>query len=142
MQIESIIDPATRRAYEETEYRVKNEQPFVLRIGRASQELGALQLAKRVNCSAFVTACNPFGVELTDEDNASRQLELAHELKTRSLGYFEGEGKHPGNDWPGEASYLVMGLTLEATKSLGRRLDQNAVVWIGADTVPQLILLR
>ena len=42
----------------------------------------------------------------------------------------------------GEASYLIFGLTLEAAKMLGMRLEQNAIVWAGVDAVPQLILLR
>jgi len=36
----------------------------------------------------------------------------------------------------------VPGLSLEASKSLGARFEQNAIVWSGADAVPQLILLR
>jgi len=36
----------------------------------------------------------------------------------------------------------VYGLTLEAAKTLGSRLEQNAFVCNGADAVPQLILLR
>ena len=54
----------------------------------------------------------------------------------------QGLGEHPTNGWPGEASYLIFGLTLEAAKMLGMRLEQNAIVWTGADTVPQLVLLR
>jgi hypothetical protein len=35
----------------------------------------------------------------------------------------------------------VLGLALEAAKSLGRRHEQNAVVWSGPDAVPQLVML-
>ena len=41
-----------------------------------------------------------------------------------------------------EESFLVYGLTLEAAKALGTRLEQNAFIWSGEDAVPQLILLR
>jgi len=37
---------------------------------------------------------------------------------------------------------LAPGLDLERTKSLGNEFAQNAVLWIGDDAVPQLILLR
>ena len=43
---------------------------------------------------------------------------------------------------PGEPSYLVFGLKLEAAKTLGRALRQNAIVWSDVDAVPRLILLR
>jgi hypothetical protein len=32
-------------------------------------------------------------------------------------------------------------LALEAAKTSGTRMEQNAIVWSGADAVPQLILL-
>ncbi len=64
------------------------------------------------------------------------------ELGRRSLAYIEGIGQHPSKQWPGEASYLVFGLELEAAKTLGRALRQNAIVWSDADAVPRLILLR
>ena len=59
-----------------------------------------------------------------------------------SLEFVAGIGQHPSNQWPGEPSYLVFGLTLEAAKTLGTRLEQNAIVWNGSDGTPQLILLR
>lgn len=36
---------------------------------------------------------------------------------------------------------LVLGLALEAAKSLGNAYEQNAVIWCGADAVPNLVLL-
>jgi len=53
-----------------------------------------------------------------------------------------GIGKHPSNDWPGEDSFLVFGLNLEAARALGARFEQNGFIWSSADGVPQLILLR
>jgi hypothetical protein len=79
---------------------------------------------------------------LGDATNEERHTELARELNSRSLIFIEGVGQHPSNEWPGEASYLVFGLTLEASKSLGKRLEQNAIVWSGADATPQLVILR
>ncbi|UUZ55406.1 DUF3293 domain-containing protein [Massilia sp. H-1] len=48
----------------------------------------------------------------------------------------------PKREWPSEPSFLVRGLSLEDASALGRQLRQNAIVWCGADLVPQLILLR
>jgi hypothetical protein len=126
----------------ETEFRVLEEIPFTLRVGQVSSDLLVAHKRHRVECSAFITACNPFSQELTDEVNAERQRALAKELATRSLEHVAGIGQHLSNQWPGEPSYLVFGLTLEAAKTLGTRLEQNAIVWNGSDGTTQLILLR
>ena len=139
---ESSIDPGTVQAYRETEYRVLGDAPFSLRVGQVSPALAAAHQRHRVDCSAYITACNPFSQVLDDSANAERHAALGRELGQRSLASIEGVGQHLSNPWPGESSYLVFGLTLEAAKTLGARLDQNAIVWTSADGVPQLILLR
>jgi hypothetical protein len=42
---------------------------------------------------------------------------------------------------PGEPSFLAFGLALEASKTLGKAYEQNAIIWCGADAVPNLVLL-
>ena len=138
----STIDSVTVQAYRETEYRVFAEPVFTLRVGQASAELLAAQKFHRTDCSAFLTACKPYSQAFDAASNAQRQLGLAKELKQRSLAFAPGIGQHPGNGWPGEDSFLVYGLKLEAAKALGTRLEQNAFIWSGADAVPQLIVLR
>lgn len=139
---ESIIDAATLQAYRDTEYRVHANEPFTLSIGEACPALAAAHKNCRSDCSAFITAFNPFSQALDDAIHAKRHADLGRELKQRSLSYLEGLGKHPSNQWPGEVSCLIFGLGLEAAKTLGSRFDQNAIVWSGADATPQLILLR
>jgi hypothetical protein len=129
-------------AYEETEYRVHAEPPFTLRIGQVCPELLQEYKTRKVSCCAFLTACNPFSQALTDEQNAERQQALAKALRSRSLTFLEGLGQHPTNGWKGEASFLVFDLSLEAAKALGRSFEQNAVVWVGPEGNPDLILLR
>lgn len=138
----SAIDPATLQAYLETDYRVHGAAGFTLRVGQASAALLAAHKRNNARCSAFLTACNPFSVMCDAADNAARQAALARELTRRSLVFLPGEGRHPSNAWPGEDSFLVFGLSLEAAKALGTRLQQNGLVWSGADAVPQLILLK
>jgi hypothetical protein len=79
---------------------------------------------------------------LSDGENATRQEALLSSLKSRSLRCIGGVGQHPLNDWPGEPSVLVLGLSLESAKVLAQDYEQNAFVWAGADATPQLILLR
>lgn len=140
--IASVIDAGLQQSYRETEYRVHGDEPMTLHVGELCPPLAAMHRRHRVECSAFVTACNPFGEDIGDAANAERHRDLSRELGRRSLAYVEGIGMHPSNNWPGEASYLIFGLTLEAAKALGTRLEQNAIVWTGADAVPLLVLLR
>lgn len=138
----SAIDPRTVQAYLETEYRVHGEPCFTLRVGQASADLLSAHNRHKTDCSAFLTACNPFSEPFDAAANAARQAALAKELSRRSLMFLHGIGQHPSSAWPGEESFLVFGLTLEAAKVLGAKFEQNGFVWTGADAVPQLILLR
>ena len=115
---------------------------FVLQIGKVSPDLLSLYERHSVDCAAFLTGCNPFSQEVSEPENRERQQSLATELTRRSLSFLKGIGQHPSNNWPGEESLLVLGLNLEAAKTLGERFEQNAIVWCGADGVPQLIVLR
>lgn len=139
---DSSIPRDTIQAYLETHYRVHGDTPTTLKIDESNPALAMLHAAHRVECSAFITACNPFSQDSSDELNAARQKVLADELQQRGLRYIDGIGQHPSNNWPGEASFLVFGLSLEAAKALGTQSGQNAIVWSGANATPQLVLLR
>ena len=139
---DSVIDPQTLAAYRETDYHVDSDAPFTLRIGAASSALTALHAAHRVSGSAFITACNPLGRRLDATQNTHQQAALAAELEECGYPVLRGTGLDPTGAWPGEPSFLVLGMGLEAARSLGRQFRQNAIVWSGADATPQLILLR
>ena len=142
MQRNSAIDGDTLRAYEQTHYRVLGDAPATLRIGLPNAALAELHRAFSVDCSAFVTAANPFSALIDAKSNALRQTALADELKREGWRFVEGIGEHPSGRWPGEPSFLILGLPLDAAKQLGTRHGQNAIVWCGANALPQLILLR
>jgi hypothetical protein len=139
---ESIIDADTVHAFRETDYRVNGDDPFTLRVGEFCPALDAVYQHHGVDCSAYITACNPFSKVLSDEANAARHAARGREISQRCLVGIEGIGQHPSNQWPGEASFLIFGLTLEAAKTMGRKLEQNGILWAGSDAVPRLILLR
>lgn len=142
MNSASSIDPDTIKAYLETHYCVEGGLPTTLRVGVQNSSLLILHEAAHVESSAFITACNPFSHACDDATNAQRQDALAQELTHLGLRFVDGIGEHPSNEWPGEPSFLVLGISLEAAKDFGERYEQNAIVWAGADAVPQLVLLR
>lgn len=130
------------QAYLETDYIVHTEQPLTLRVAKPNPEMKKLHKQHRVECSAFITAFNPYSQSCNLDDNLAQQHELTAELKSRSLRYIQGIGLHSSSEWPGEPSLLVLGLSLEAAKILGSRFEQNALIWVGSDGIPQLVLLR
>jgi hypothetical protein len=138
----SALDSALIEAYSATEYKVNLDPPFALSVGIASPGLKDLYSARRADSAAFITAYNPFSHQLSEQENALRQESLKAELIKRGLHFIPGVGEHPSGDWPGEPSFLVLGIALEAAKSLGRQFEQNAIVWCDSDAVPNLVLLR
>ena len=142
----SALPPALLQAYCETRYWVNAALPeqaaFALQIDEVSKPLAALHKKFAVDCSAFVTAWNPLGESLSDSENAIRQENLLKVARARSLSWLEGIGQHPNNEWPGEHSVLIFGLSLAAAKVPAQDFEQNAFVWSGADAKPQLVLLR
>jgi hypothetical protein len=142
MNCPSKITDATIQAYRETEYRVYATTQFVLNVGIRSTELNRLHNRFGVCCSAFLTAWNPYSVVRDARDNATRQAALVARLHEQSLPFLSGVGQHPKGQWPAEASVLVLGLGRDQAIAVATRFEQNAVLWCGPATVPELVLLR
>ena len=131
------------RAYNATSYRLGHtDQDIVLTTGQPSPRLASLFKANGVECGAFLTAYNPRGTQQSDDANNQAHAQLALSLAHLDVQPIEGSGNEDGTDWPAERSYFALGLDLEAAKSIGTQFDQDAIVWVGADAVPQLTLLR
>ncbi|TVS10748.1 MAG: DUF3293 domain-containing protein [Wenzhouxiangella sp.] len=137
---ESVLDRQLVELYRQADYRV--DRGFVLRVDHPGVELARWHARQGVDCSAFVTACNPRGQQLDEQSNRRRTARLEAVLAESGRVFVPGVGQDPSGDWPGEASFLVAGLSLAAAQDLGRQFAQNAVVWSGEDAVPRLILLR
>ncbi|MDH6149335.1 MULTISPECIES: DUF3293 domain-containing protein [Paraburkholderia] len=142
MTTASNIDSDTIKAYLETHYRVISDEPMTLLVGTPNPALEALHEATGVESSAFITAWNPYSQKCGDETNANRQKALAGELTALGLRFLPGVGLHPSGKWPGEPSFLVLGISFESAKELAERYEQNAIIWARADAVPELVLLR
>jgi hypothetical protein len=142
MKFESILKKDLISAYEVTNFLVKANPAFTLMVGKVCEELKTLFKQNRVESAAFITAWNPYSKTLSSEENEARNDRLENELNLRSLKFIEGFGQDPLGQWAGEDSFLVLGISLEASKKLGVQFEQNAIVWSDIDAKPQLILLR
>ena len=139
----TTIDTSKIDAYLQTDYCVgPSHAPFILRIGVHSKELERLYQDTGQNCALFITAFNPFGAQQSDEANLAAHQQLGDQLRTLTKFVIEGEGVDPGRQWPAEQSFLAVGIDRKTSTLLGKRSHQDAVVWAGADAVPELLLLR
>ena len=130
-------------AYTATNYRVGHgESVFTLRIGEVCAGLQALYQSSGHRCGLFITAFNPWGESQSDEVNEAAHRRLGEHLRGLAGEVVEGAGEDPTGAGPAEKSYLVLGIDEDTARQLGERAHQDAVVWVGDDAVPKLILLR
>ena len=142
MNTVSKLPPNLISAYKVTNFIVKTVPEFTLNVDKDSEELKSLFKQNRVDSAVFITASNTYGEEFSTEDNQARNNLLLNELNLRSLKFIGGFGQDPLGQWAGEDSFLVLGISLEASKKLGAQFEQNAIVWSDKDALPKLILLR
>lgn len=129
------------RVYRETDYRAGEGPAATLRIDERSEALSRLYESSGHRCAAFITAYNPFSETRSVETNLAAHARLRAELIGLTRDVLEGSGAHPSGRWE-ERSFLALGVSREAAIMLGRQFGQNAVVWVGDDLIPRLILLR
>jgi hypothetical protein len=143
---QSPISDQVIAAYRSANYRVESSgKPFVLRIDRYSEPLSRLFASSGHQCAAFVTAFNPWGEPQGSDANLAASARLLDRLRHLPGGedrVIAGMGCDPRGIWVEEKSFLVLGLELDASKTLGREFDQNAIVWAGTDAISRLVLLR
>jgi hypothetical protein len=131
------------RAYTATSYRLgHSDTDIILKIGTLSPQVLELFKHRQVTCGAFLTAFNPRGSQQLDAENEQAHARLVTEIVNLGLSFIEGSGSEEGTEWPTERSMFALGLGHAEAEQIGRLFDQDAIVWVGIEGVPQLILLR
>lgn len=129
-------------AYRAAVYRVHTgRETFELRIDVASRPLAALLRQHGVATAAYLTACNPFGVRMTEAANRAANEALRAELVAADAFVFDGEAIDPTGAWPAKPSFLALGLALATARALSMRFRQNAMLFADDDAVPRLLWL-
>lgn len=131
------LTPELIGAYERALYAL--DSGVVLRIGVRDPGLDRLLEAHGARTAAFVTAANPRGEVRPPAENEAAMRALRTSLALRSL---PGEGRDPQGRWAPEPSLLVLGIARQEAEALGRRLEQNAIVFVERGGAPELVLLR
>lgn len=137
------LSPQLISAYRAARYRAfLPDKECVLRIGRFSAELKALMQEYQCSSAALITACNPRSRITDAATNAAAQAHLLVKLKVQSETLFPTCAEDPQGEWPKETGWLVLGIGAQQACELGEAFQQNAIVLVNADGIPQLRLLR
>ncbi len=135
------IDAALYEAYRSTRYSAWiGDEGLVLRVDEANPTLERLMRREGVTSGCFVTAWNPRGEHSDNGTNRNANAQLLVALQEKGWQVFEGEGKGEAGDWPAEASYLVLGCSMDDASGLCVDFRQNAVLWFASDAIPKLLL--
>jgi len=127
-------------AYLNTDYHVDApDADFKLNIGCYSPELDQLHQKFGVSSSLYITAFNPFGDLLMDEENKAKQKMLVSEITDLGFDMMTGRGIAQSGDWPPEESVIVLGCNESTAITLSQKYHQNAVVFSNQNSIPRLI---
>jgi hypothetical protein len=114
------LPPDLLEAYMNAQYVVfgarRDAPDIVLRVGEPNVDLDELLEAELASSAAFVSPGNRHGREQTRREDA--------------------QGK-----WGVEASVLIVGIARAEAEALGRKLEQNAIVFAQKGGAPELVLL-
>ncbi len=130
-------------SYRNTHYQMgTGTDAILLQIDQYSAALAKFLVASQQSGTAIISAYNPGSQLQSNEDNLAAHQSLKHCLNHHSYPMIESLNIDPADIWPAEKSFFVSGLDLDTARSLGRQFNQNAIVWIGGDAIPRLILLH
>ena len=139
------LDPALRAAYENADYLVFASPGIQFRIGEPSDVIDAMMAMNHVRTAAFVSSATNRGVASPENERRLADFLLRGALDGPPLSaryrVYQGEGRDPEGAWKAEPSVLIMGIARAEAEALGRRLEQNAIVWIEKGRAPELVVL-
>ena len=126
-------------AYKNTQYKVF-EPDITIEIGILNKDIEVLLQKHKSAEWAFITAYNPYSRVLNDDENKIRH----DELKELTKCYITYEGHGVGEDpaWEPELSLLVIGISRDEAYKIGKKFEQNAIVYGKIDFVPILLILN
>lgn len=141
--IQSVIAKDLIASYLCANYQIGTGPDSIsLRIDQFSVPLAKLLISSGQSCAAIISAYNPHNLQLSNTKNLAAHESLRNFLDRHSYSIIESLNTDSAGLGPAEKSFFVPGLDLNTAQTLGQQFDQNAIVWIGSDAIPRLILLR
>jgi hypothetical protein len=124
--------------YEATCYSILNPKIDIY-LTKENEALQSFLTEHHFNSWCFITAWNPFSNALSLEENQRLNSLLEQDLTNYAV--FPAEGKDTIGNWPPEISFFVGGISKEEAIDLGKKYEQNAIVYGEIAALPELIIL-
>jgi hypothetical protein len=141
--VETQIAADKIRAYRASDYRIDFfGEAIVLQPGLRSAQVAQLFALHAVTCGAFITAYNPQGAQRSTAENEQAHQQLLTHIESQGFKCLEGKGSEAGTDWLPEKSCFALGQGRSEAIKIGSFYGQDAIVWVGENEVPELVLLR
>ena len=137
----NTLSKALIEAYSKANYKILVEPAFSFKIGQKNLKLCAFLHSHNSNTAAYVTAFNPQSKKTSYSLNLTFQEKLYNILSKSTYAFFEGCGKDPNKVWPEEPGFLILSIPELNAINLGKKFNQNAIVWIEKNGAPKLVNL-
>jgi hypothetical protein len=125
----TLPDTALWDAYRRAAYVARTgDSEIRIHPGQRTPDLDTLLDQRRADQWAYITAYNPESRLLSEEENVRRQQALAQAVQDLGLTFFEGESVLDAAAWPPEPSLLILGISPDEARALGREFGQLAIV--------------
>jgi uncharacterized protein DUF3293 len=118
-----------------------DEKELCLRVEERSSAVDQLLASHGTQTAAFITGWNPCSRTTSERENVEANSRLQADLLKSSVAVLDGYGQGDDGKWPAETSFLAVGITRNHAEALGRRYLQNAILWILAGRLPELVVL-
>lgn len=126
-------------SYLNTRFEVDGK--FTLQPRIRSVEIEGLFSEKNHQSASCITAFNPASKVCSDEENLSFHEKLIREVESMCVQFLPMLGRCPRGKWKNENGLLLLGVSLNQAKELGRKFNQNAIVFVGRDCIPEIYVI-
>ncbi|NJK54691.1 MAG: DUF3293 domain-containing protein [Pleurocapsa sp. SU_5_0] len=121
---------ALTMAYEQAIYEVYYGQETIkIYIGEYCRSLDYLIAKCDYPAWALITAANPYSQPLSELENQQRQQKLIEYLQELPWSWLDALGKDRTGVWTPEPSLLLLGIDRIEAIAVGRKFEQNALVY-------------
>lgn len=133
-----MISTTLLEAYKATCFEIIQAK-IEIYIGKENKAFETFLIENEITNWCFITAWNPFSNALTNKQNIALNKSLSLDLKDYKL--FQAQGKDTIGSWPPEPSFFVANIIEDQAIALGKKYQQNAIVYGTIHETARLITL-
>lgn len=133
-----MISKELLQGYQATCYSILNPNIDIY-LDKENEALQSFLKEQSFDSWCFITAWNPFSKALSLEENTALNSKLEADLINYTV--FPAAGKDTLDEWPLEISFFVGNISKEQAIFLGKKYEQNAIVFGDAQKKVDLVIL-